>query len=140
MGDAPRDPAIAELPPVLAAIAETIGLGAALKLAATWGGVQISVPAGMKADHVIAKLIGLEAGKALHRLIVEQGLGDGLRRIEIPRAHAMGSAAKRREVRAAIASGMSKRQAALHFGMTNRAIRRICNGRLGDDVRQGELF
>ncbi len=138
MGDAPRDPAIAELPPVLATIAEAIGLPAALKLAATWGGVQISVPARMNADHAIARLIGLDAGRMLHRLIVDRGLGDGLRRIEIPRAHALGAAAKRAEVRAAVAAGMKKRQAALKFGMTNRAVRQICNEL--EDERQGKLF
>jgi len=136
----PRDLSIAELPPVLATIAHEIGIGAALKLAQEWGGVDISVPARMTSDHPIARLIGLEAGLKLHRLIVERGLGDGVRRLEIPRGHYIGSRALRIEIREAVAGGMPKRQAALKFGVTNRAVRKICNGVYERDERQPKLL
>lgn len=137
MGDAPG---IEDLPPVLATIAREIGIGAALKLSQTWGGVDISVPAGMTADHPIAKLIGLEAGLQLHRLIAERGMGDGVRRLEIPRGHYIGSRALRIEIRKAVAEGMPKRQAALKFGVTNRAVRKICNATDDGDERQPKLL
>lgn len=142
MGGAPRDPAIAELPPVLATIAEAIGLGAALKLAATWGGTQISVPKRMRLDHPVAKLIGIESAKALHRLIAESPIpgGDGLHRIWIPRAHQVGVRRRQRMIIDAVAAGQSKAKVALAFQVTNRWVRAVCNREPEKDERQGTLF
>lgn len=79
---------LSTLPPVLAMIARAIGVGPALTLAAEFGGTQISVRQNPNDTRRVARVIGIEATVALHRLIQEEGLGDGLRRLDIPRAHA----------------------------------------------------
>jgi hypothetical protein len=126
---------LALLPDELRQIAEIIGVDAALKLVIARGGTSLYVPIEMTADHAIAGLIGMEAGRALSKIY--QG-----EKIEIPRALGWRSA-----IRDLLIYQQSKTDSqsklAIRHGLTVRSIRnamRRAEDRLGSGsalVRQG---
>jgi len=122
------------LPPSLRRIADAAGLDAALRLSLALGGRIVSVSA--RADNPVVRAIGAEAAARVLELIQSGDLGDGVRHFEVPRAPAAHYAA----IRAAVAGGLSKQDAASRFGLTARQVRRICNEVPSDDGRQGQLF
>lgn len=122
------------LPPSLRRIAEVAGLDAALRLSRALGGRIVSVSD--RPDNAVARAIGPAAAAAVLELIQAGELGDGVRHIEVPRAPAAAWAA----IRAAVAGGMSKQEAASRYGLTARQVRRICNELVEPDDRQADLF
>ncbi|MEQ8346173.1 MAG: hypothetical protein RIB84_22480 [Sneathiellaceae bacterium] len=129
------------LPPSLRRIADAVGLEAALRLSRVLGGRIVSVSA--RPDNPVVRAIGPVAAAAVLELIQSGDLGDGVRHFEVPRAPAAHYAA----IRAAVAAGMSKQDAASRFGLTARQVRRICNdpaadpgSEAGAGARQGNLF
>jgi hypothetical protein len=115
------------LPPVLAFIARRTSLAVALQLLEDFGGLEISVPQRLDADHPVAMSIGLENANVVGELIRGGGIGDGVRRLLVPRGDGLFRARRNAAVRAAVAAGESKVEAARRFGISTRTARRICN-------------
>lgn len=112
-------------------VAEVIGAAATVRLAERFGGVQTYIPQAPGADHPWAPVIGLDAVRAL----AEHWPGTHL---EIPRG-AFGKL-KKAEVLRLLEQGLSKRQAALQSGCTDRYVRRLVNGDAGEQAQpQGTL-
>jgi len=123
------------LPPVLADLAEIIGLGAALRLAEAYGGTEIYVPRTPGPDHPVAQVIGLEAARRLGEYLGTPTSGG---RIEVPKGDALSRSRRNRAIVAAVVQGASKQQVARQHGLTTRWVRRLCNG--DTDDRQPDLF
>lgn len=120
------------LPGVLREIADLIGLPATLILVEAYGGVRLYVPYKVPADHPLALLIGLSAAEKLAEVF------GGSEHFDIPRAVAIARQARNRKLREDRTTGMSHRNLAQQYGMTERQVRNI----LGEEVddRQIEMF
>jgi len=120
------------LSPGLARIVRIIGLENTFRLVDEFGGREISVPMRAEPSHPLARLIGAENVAALNKAILEEGFGDGLRRMGVPKGTNLRREMLRARIRSAVAGGMPKREAARVFSVTTRAVRSMCNS-LEDD-------
>lgn len=118
----------AALPPVLAEIAEVIGLSLALKLVAECGGTEVYLSARPR-DGIAVQVIGAAAMAALFARF-------GAGHIDIPLASAAHRARRNATIRAASAAGVSKQRLARRLQLTTRQVRRICN----TPSNQNDLF
>lgn len=121
------------LPGILQELADLIGLPGTLKLVEAYGGVRLYVPKKIDAAHELARLIGLD-----HATTLAETYG-GEDHFDIPRAVAATRAARDSRIRADRAAGMTHRELALRYGLTERQIRNIL-GDEGEDDRQVGLF
>lgn len=106
------------LPGILQEIAELIGLPEALKLADHYGGVRLYVPLTIPEGHVLAELVGMEAARKLSDRF------GGMEHFDIPKARSVTVALRNRKIREAW-PGLSQRQLALKYGLTERQVRVI---------------
>lgn len=120
------------LPPLLAEIAEVIGLPLALKLAAECGGTYVYISTRPRADNAAARVIGLEAMRKLGK-----HFGAGL--IEMPVATSVHRSRRNALIRRSAKLGLSQSQLARRYNLTVRHIRRICSPG-SDDERQLDMF
>ena len=120
------------LPASLQAIADIVGVPAALKVAERWGGTRLYIPEQPAEDHDLSILIGIEAARALGEAYAGE-------RIEIPKADCWGRALKHQLILDARANGQSQAQVARAHGYTERHVRNIERG-LEEDDNQGALF
>lgn len=119
-----------ELPAVIAEIAEVAGMDAAWTLARAKGGQQVFIPAKVKPDHWLAKLVGHEAALRICEHFSANGRGDD---ILIP----MAVASRRHEVLSrALSDGATVDKAAALAGVHRRTVFR--HRKRNKD--QGELF
>ena len=121
------------LPGILQEFAVLIGLAGTLRIVETYGGVRLYVPKTVDGDHDLVKLIGIEAAR---KLAAEYG---GELHMDIPRAVAATRAARDACIHADRAAGMTHRELALKYKLTERQIRNILGFEEEDD-RQVGLF
>lgn len=107
-------------------VAEAIGAAAAVRLAERFGGVQTYIPKLPGAGHAFAPVIGVEAVRRLAEIW-------GGSHLELPRG--CFGRLKKAEVLRLLEDGLSKRQAALKAGCTDRYVRRLANGDAGDQAQ-----
>ncbi|WP_153116044.1 Mor transcription activator family protein [Rhodocyclus tenuis] len=117
------------LPGELRAIAEIIGIPAALRLVEARGGRRIYFPAGVDADHQLVKLIGQAPAEALCQAYAGE-------RLEIPRALGYVRAVRNAHIMQSRAQGISQSALAGEHQLSERHIRNIerC---AGDDGQMG---
>ncbi|MFL9829060.1 hypothetical protein [Rhodoplanes sp. SY1] len=132
------------LPALLAEIAEVAGLEAALKLAESYGGCRVRIPAAVQSDrHWLALCVGREAAEKICTHY-RQGTGSGRMRgayVLVPRGPTGAIASARRRLAQALATGASAAQAARVSGLTERTAYRLRQrGRASEDDKQGSLF
>ncbi|HEV7345753.1 MAG TPA: helix-turn-helix domain-containing protein [Devosia sp.] len=107
-----------ELPAVMAEIAEVAGLDAAWALAQAKGGQQVFIPAKVRPDHWLSKLVGFDAAQKICQHFSVGGRGDD---ILIP----MASTARRNQaLQRALAQGLKVNQAAAAAGVHRRTVLR----------------
>ncbi|MDP2144412.1 MAG: Mor transcription activator family protein [Gallionella sp.] len=107
-------------PGVFQEIAQLIGDEAAAKLVAQYGGVRLYIPSMPKLEHAIHQLLGDE--------IAQQLCGEfGGLSVEIPRACILQIVQRNKLILADRAEGMTQRQLALKYHLTERTIRKICS-------------
>lgn len=111
----------ANLPAILAEIAEVAGYEAALAIADVRGGTQIYIPPVPDADHWLCRLIGVEAAR---KVADQLTLGVGPRRVDLPLGPSGHQARVRAKVDAMLAEGRSERDIALATRYSTRAIRK----------------
>jgi DNA-binding NarL/FixJ family response regulator len=115
---------LAQLPGVLAQVAQAAGVKAAVQLAQARGGGRAYIPApqALHEKHWLTQAVGLEAARA-----IAQALGGG--EVEVPLGPFAGN---RAQVWAAIErglnAGLSVEQAARQVGVTARTVRRHKSG------------
>lgn len=122
-----------DFPPVLAEIAELIGVPAALALAAECGGTYICIAYKPGAQNKAARVIGVEAMRVLARHY-------GPRLLEMPIATHAHKRRRNDTIRAGARSGLSQSQLARRHQMTARHVRRICSADRTYDDREPDLF
>ena len=126
--------ASALLPGVLREIEALIGLAGTLRLAETYGGVRLYVPMQMHDGHALAQLLGLDAAQRLAEVF------GGIEHFDIPKAAAVTRAVRNRQMAAERAqAGLSIRQLALKYQLTERQVRNIL-GEAEEDDGQAGLF
>ncbi|QPC44608.1 helix-turn-helix domain-containing protein [Kaustia mangrovi] len=126
------------LPSILAEIAETAGLEAALKLAAERGGTEVYIPAACSDDHWLAACVGREAADRICRHFASGHGGISLR---LPLGPQGSIAEMRRIADRMIAEGRPTSEIARAVGYTSRTVeRRRARLRSRHDPRQGSLF
>lgn len=108
----------ANYPGVFQEVAQFIGEEAACRLTTQYGGVRLYIPGTLKPGHHLCRLLGQEAAQQLAR---EFG---GLN-VEIPRACLARIAGRNALILADRAAGMSQRELALKYQLTERTIRKI---------------
>lgn len=108
----------ANYPGVFQEVVQLIGEEAAAKLVAQYGGVRLYIPGKLSPKHPLRELLGQE--------IAQQLCGEfaGLA-VEIPRGHMSQIARRNRLIMADRAAGMSQRERALKYHVTERTIRKI---------------
>ena len=112
----------ANLPAILAEIAEVAGYDAALAIADVRGGTQVYIPPMPDADHWLCQLIGIEAArKVADRLTAGVGVG---RRVDLPLGPSGAQARLRAKVDAMLRDGRSERDIALVTRYSTRGIRK----------------
>lgn len=116
------------LPTSLIDVAETLGLGVALKLMQVYGGQEIKFPRAPGPDHPVTKALGETDALAVCNLLA----GD---LIYIP--HGRGRRSSRAEILALEAKGHDRREIARILGLSQRHVRRAANA---PDPRQPDLF
>lgn len=122
---------IEHLPGELRAIAELIGLPAALRLVEARGGRRLYVPAGVAPEHALVQIVGEAAAAELCRAYAGECL-------EIPRAVGYATAVRNADIRQRRSQGVSQSTLAGEHRLTERQIRNIQGG--GADDRQEGLF
>lgn len=123
---------IALLPPSMRWLAKTAGLSAVLALVRVHGGgAPVYVPATLRADHYLVRLVGLEAFAAL---VAEYG-GTAL---EIARCERAARELVYRQIRREAREGVTQNTLALRHGFTVRHIRTILESQ--EEDRNGSLF
>jgi hypothetical protein len=111
---------LAQLPGVLATVAQAAGLHAAVQLAKARGGGRAYIPApqAIHARHWLAQAVGLDAA-----LAIAQALGSG--EVEVPLGPYAGNrAAVWAAIERGLKDGLSVEQAARQVGVTARTVRR----------------
>ncbi|WP_347258035.1 Mor transcription activator family protein [Methylocaldum sp.] len=124
---------VEQLPRVLQEIAFLVGPENAVKIARAYGGVRLYVPKRMKPDHPLAELVGFENACAL-----STGFG-GLPHFDIPQFDKLIREARNRAVLKDRAQGMSVRELALKYRLTERAISKIQVAALKADLNAARL-
>lgn len=133
-GTASADFDIATLPPTLHDIARVVGVQGVVKLVEAYGGVRLYVPQALDADHTLARLLGLPSAQSLAALLG----GDC---IDVPRCHRAAKRARDAALMRDAAMGMSQRDLARKYLMTERNVRLIWRAAEDqDDRQQGTLF
>lgn len=129
---------LADLPPVLAAIAEVAGIEAALKVARAYGGTRVTMPLLPDGDNWLKAVVGSEAAAA-----IIQTLGS-TRRVDIPLGPSASYFRTRREqvlqMRKLTDEGLNAPAIARRLGTTERSVRRWWARWKISDPNQGELF
>lgn len=118
------------LPMSLVDVAETLGMGVALKLIQAFGGQEVKFPKNPGPDHEIIKALGETDGPAIC-----QFLGGTL--VYIP--HGRPRRSSKAEILALEAKGHDRRQIARILGLSQRHVRRSAN-QTGRDAGQPDLF
>lgn len=121
------------LPDSLQEMAAVIGFGGVLALVREYGGVRLYVPRTLPAEHILITLLGTAAAQ---RLAAEYG---GREHFDIPRAEGLMRAVRNRRIRADRAAGLSLRELALKYRLTERAVSNILGSEPVDDG-QVDLF
>jgi len=117
----------AHLPGSLIEVAETLGLGTALKLMQHYGGQEVNFPLRLKDGHELISLLGEEQANALCHYMSGQQL-------YVPHGR---RSLRRQEVEKLRANGMTRSQIARALGISQRHVRRLANG---DPPEQLPLF
>lgn len=108
---------LAPIPESLHDVAETLGLGVALRLMQHYGGQEVEFPRRLKDEHELISVLGRsDAEKIVH-------LMSGAR-VYIPHGR---SATKRLEVERLEADGKARREIAKALGLSQRHVRRLAN-------------
>lgn len=117
------------------AIAELIGMPATLKLVERYGGVRIYVPQTVPPAHPLVDLLGRDAAE---RLACAFG---GDEHFDVPRCVLAARRVRDTVLVADFLSGLSHRQLALKYQLTERGVRKIiARAGVTADDRQPELF
>lgn len=121
------------LPPRPRALARRIGLAALLELARWRGGITVYVPGRerLQPSHPIAQVIGYEAA---YKLAEEEG-----RRIDVPMMGQAYIALLHRQIRE-YRGTHSESETAIHFGVTDRHVRRLMATGDQDSGPQVDMF
>lgn len=104
-------------------VIQLIGEEAAAMLAAQYGGTRLYIPATIKPEHDLCQLLGQEAARRL----ADEFCGMTL---EVPRAVISHIGQRNAMILADRAVGMSQRQLAIKYQLTERTIRTIINSTL----------
>jgi len=124
-----------DLPNSLQDIAELIGLAATVKLVETYGGVRIYVPQTIEPDHALAALLGHDNALRLARAY------GGHEHFDLPRATLAVKRARDAALTADYLAGISYRQLALKYQLTERGVRKIiARAGITEEDRQAALF
>ena len=107
------------LPGVLREMVGLIGLPATLRIVEAYGGVRLYVPSHMDAGHDLAQLVGFDAAS---KLSSEYG---GMDHFDVPRAAQALRAVRSAQIRADRARGMTHRELARKYALTERWIRHL---------------
>lgn len=126
---APAPELIAQLPGELRAIAERIGLAAALRLVEARGGRRLYFPVGLAPEHQLVTLLGQAAAEAL----CQEYAGE---RLEIPKAEGYARAVRNALIVQERGKGVSQSTLAGTHSLTERQIRNI-EGAAGNDAQLG---
>lgn len=110
---------LAALPWVAAEIAAIGGFAAMLRLVRDLGGRRVYLPRGRPA---CSTRLGLDLDAATHRRLLDRASAAGT--IELPSAWGVFVGLRRVAIRAAVRAGLSQRQIARAFGVTERHLRR----------------
>ena len=105
-------------PGVFQEAVQLIGEEAAAKLVAQYGGVRLYIPGTPRHGHPLHQLLGQEAAQQL------SGEFGGMT-VDIPRACMLHNAQRNTLILADRAAGMSQRELALKYRLTERTIRKI---------------
>ena len=109
---------VKELPESLQDVAETIGLGIALKLVAHFGGTELSFPKKPSDDHPVVLALGKEDGSTVCKYFTGQ-------LFYVPHLRPRKSA--RRDVLALQGEGKGRSEIARTLGISQRHVRRMAN-------------
>lgn len=129
-----NEPRFAELPIVMAEIAEVAGLSAAWEIVRAMGGREVYIPAKVPADHWLVELVGIAAAEKICSHYAMNGSGH---RLLIPMAK---QAVQSQRMVKALESGMSAPDAASAAGMHVRTAYRYRGRMKKTDKDQGNLF
>lgn len=110
--------AISDLPKSLRDVAETLGIGVALKLIHTYGGAELKFPKRVSDDHPVIKALGKQDGTALCEFLSGSG-------IYVP--HSRAARSIRADVLKLQEAGKERREIALLLGVSQRHVRRMAN-------------
>ncbi len=129
-----------DLPPLLAEIAEVVGIDAALAIAEAKGGQRVTIPGRLSNGHWLVKAIGRDKAEQISAHFVA-GSGGRLG-LDIPLGPTGSYLAERRRrhrlVTQALADGATTNQAAQRAGITRRSVFRQKTHR--HHKGQGSLF
>lgn len=120
---------VKNLPASLQDVADTLGVGIALKLTTHFGGTEISFPKKPSDDHPILLALGKEDGTTVCKYFAGQ-------LVYVPHLRPRKSA--RREVMALQDEGKERREIARMLGISQRHVRRVANK--PEPVDQFKLF
>lgn len=118
-----------DIPMSLVDVAETLGMGVAVKLMQTFGGQEVKFPKAPGPDHPVIKALGETDGLALCEF-----LGGSL--IYVPHGRARKSS--RPEILKLQEAGHDRRAIARMLGLSQRHVRRQANAE--PDTQQPDLF
>lgn len=121
---------IDDLPMSLVDIAETLGMGVAIKLMQHFGGLEVQFPRIPPPDHPVIAALGETDGYALCEML------SGMR-ISVP--HGRPKRVQRAQIEALEARGLDRAAIARELGITQRHVRRVANSAQPDD-RQFSMF
>ena len=119
-----------DLPLSLVDIAETLGMGVAIKLMQHFGGLEVQFPRLPPPEHPVIAALGETDGYALCELLSGA-------RISVP--HGRPQKVQKSRIEALERKGLDRASIARALGITQRHVRRVANGSAGDD-RQFSMF
>jgi len=122
---------LADLPATLREIAALVGIPAAMTLVRELGGTRLYVPATLGEDHLLTRLVGLDAAQ---RLVAHYQVG---MYIDVPLALAATRQARNKVIRARARRGATAPALAREWRTTERHIRRILAGDDSPDEQIG---
>lgn len=111
---------IADLPESMRYLLQLLPLQAVLTIIEAYGGTRLYVPLYPQPDAGLGQLIGIQAAQAMASYA-------GGSVLEIPLVIKIQQRLKHMAVLNSLANGVSQREAARAFGMTERNVRNICN-------------